>query len=1047
MSIPRGLSPFIAHYVTESAVYDFKSKTVVIRSPKNDSEIEYPLALPSVVAEAKIALSNKAFIPQLLRQGYFPKLVGNKVKLIQPRDQESVDPNLLGRLQILCDQTASVLKITRQSTEFDLLTEFKDAVLAEKYDLAESLIGALRKRRETENIKRIQAIFLRIIHKPQEAAKIFSDLSSESILKDTAEQTSEDLEDALACTPSDGSLLKIYEKMHESQPMRLWVMYLFAYLHEPDPVIAKKWLARAKKYGPQEVLLILGDEQLKDEDALEQAKKLQEANKSPRGELLRDSLRVPRSPREERRTSPRANTLVQAVKSAMTLSRSSADDVEEYPKSPDTRLRVPLSRQSRSSGAEVAGSPSEGRSFFESSANTIRQALKGRSRTNTLVSAPAEEEKKAPPKKDSGYKHYKWQLESLLKSNGNDSTLIKMLNSLRELYLETKQWRKLEVITQLLVQKDPSVESRLNYADALKRNGKIEEAAKYLYENVKRAYEESRLEDVGEYIKKIDEVDPKRAFFSSNIKKILYLLRPSTPRAKEFEAPPLETGTKDYISPNCFFMDHPTYLACYVEVDRICLIAKDHVRVEIPATDEFVDYSLTMPFDSTLTSHDVLSKTGLIRKYLRKGYILDIGENDVALKAPTKGLVTAPFRKAAELLIEQVGADSIEIKIRNALLGFLDNLDTSPALAEEALHKGMECQPSSDIYELWMGFNKLAADFLSARQKMEQAAVVYKSLSYHAKDPEQKLSYLEKAFFCTPTETHLEAELSRCDMSDRRKQHLYLAAFLKVLGTAKAATFLAKTSKGDPYINLAQLNQIARKEKDRRVEIFARIFQIYKRQDSLLAKFYRTCGWIEENASRDELKSGITELLASVGDQKTKKRVALQILDNLIETKSYAVAEVALEIIVEQLRKSSSMEWKDTHPNSQLRFEGDNGAFGRREFIIFNAQENISKLNNTMSRLLSIYFNANKHEKIAAVTQLSFKKCETFESTCIQAISAQGKIKEAARTAFDIAFELVVDKSFDRAQKSLKELEMLDLDYKYFNAEEKFIIDLMKKAE
>jgi len=1049
-AILRGIHPTIAHFVTISTIIDIHGKKVVIRSMHDKSEKEYTLVLPSSGScDLKVALFTKEFIPYLLKQGYYPMLKGNKVKLMPPHQDKSVDPIVLGRLQFLCDQTMDLLTKAGFENIRDLLQEFKDAVTNSDFPLAQELIDTLREMRGTDNIERIYAVFLSLNHQPERAAEVFKTLADRALEHYDSMQATDDLEDALVCNPKDSQTYRKLVRIHDSDERRLLTYFLFAYLNESDPKIADEWLAEAKTYGPKEPLLELANRKLDDHVACDLAKQCeQEAialKKSLREYTQSNAQSLPTSPKAERRPTQFKEVIVSSVRSA--LHRSSSDRVDEQEPKSDSPVRTPLLRtsaaeraSSRTSRAETVEGSSEGGkgNFLEISVQNLRKSFRARtSRANTAVSdlfdQEPQEEKVSTQKKVS-FKTQRLQLLNLLgedKSVSQNVKLREVLRVLKEHYFEVKNWRKAEIIFQIMIENLPTVASfPMEYADLLKRSGRKEEAAKMLLDRAIRAHESGCSMEVENFLNKINEIDPKWEVFTLNQKKILYMLLPTPERLEKLQDPLRDTKQEDFICQQAFFTDHPSFVACYINEEHLFLIGTDRVYVEKHGQDEGVDYELALPQDASAAPHELLSRKGYIQALIKKGWMPVVKDEAVVLQKPIKNDFSyEKFIREARDILDLVNVEiqngGKEIKACSALKEFLEVIGRSPSRAQEALKQAAECMTPPSLDHLSVRTNKLYGDYLFARKKMDLAKAVYRNLSSRVTDREQKRLFLERAFFCDPTRPQIVQDLQVLPVSDAQKHFRELYAYLHVQGTDKARELYQKSSK-NPWVQLAALNCIPKEDKVQRMKALSQLATIYRQTDKELSTYYRTCSQIENKTAAD-LSEGVTTLLEGCKQLKEKKKVALRIIDTLIGQGAFDEAARMLKII--QIK--------------QLWVEGGGGALGRRELLLCDAQNN-EEMKSTAKRLISLYTEAKKYAKVSAVAYLSFKKCKTFEKICVKSLVLQKKEKEAVQVAIEIAFSLICEGQLKRASNMLSEARGLDPDLTGFNDDEKLLIQLME---
>jgi len=545
---------------------------------------------------------------------------------------------------------------------------------------------------------------------------------------------------------------------------------------------------------------------------------------------------------------------------------------------------------------------------------------------------------------------------------------------------------------------------------------------------------------------KIDEIDPKWEIFkrSPNRRRILYLLNPTSPRASELTSDPLDASQSDFIGKNAFFMDHPNYVACYVDRDRLYLIGTENVVIHCPGQEqETIDYELALPLDTTATVHEVLSKKTQIQKFMRNGYRPVVRDAQVTLVPGGDVDALETFRCRIEHLhqelIEGGGLGRKALDLSLCFQQFLEYMGKSPALAQDTLKQAADCKLPEDLQSFQTVVAELYADFLYIRQKMPQAAAAYRNLA--RADQDRKRFFLERVFMCTPASPQIDEELTHVEAEDARQHFRHLFGYLQCLGTDRAQDFFRRTSKQDPFINLAALNAISRAQKDLRIEIFKRLSRI-----SGHSAYYRTCVQVE-NTTTIASDEAIIRLIESEDNLKGQRKIALKMIDTLIEGNAFELAARVVSVVIETLKKHSSKEWLDKNKISQLRFEGDGGAFGRRELVLCDAMNKATQMKTVASRLMfSIYQPAKNYQKAFAIAEVSFKKCGTFERSCVSTLLKQDKVKEAACTAVDIAFTLLCRKENARARAMLEEVRNLDPDLtRFFSKEEQFMITLMEK--
>ena len=1035
MSILRGCKPYCAHYLTPSVQFSFIGKTALVQVLDGSRALEYPVVFPSLVLDPKITLYTKTLIKHLLQNNYRPTLEGKEVKFIPPPKATEVDPGVQGELISLCKTTIAALRSMGSQVELvcDLVKELKEAVEKNRLDVAEVVVEALLERRDTESTQRMKALLCLWKREFHEAAALFESLGEKALTNNNQAQAVEDFERALVCDPSNSQVYKKLERMDQLSERRIQNCYLFGYLKtvDSDPEGAKRWMSSATKYGANEPLLVLASREIpNDDDAVRMAQEKQQTSKSPRMESSQ-SLRVPPSPSGSNRASPKPDMmshLVQNVRGA--LSRASSGGQVEGTKA-DTRVRVPLKRSSEASAPDLSRSQ-----IVSTLTGTIRGKL---SRSSSVAVSEVEEEAPAispRPKKGYTYEHYKWQVVQYLNGNSTGS-IVRTLIQLWEHYENTPNWRKAEIIAKLLCKESPGSESSLKYGKALSMNGKKKEAVSFLFGQAKKAYE-SQSDELATYVKNISEIDPKWECFSANQKRVLHLWELSLPREELKDIP---QSPQNFISRQAFLIDHPKYVACYVNQEQMFLFTKKKVEVNHVALRLTHYYDLVLPEDWTLPPLIALSRQQTLAYYLHLGYIpvVDHEARIVRLEMEKTGvdidackLIATQFQQ--RFMEEDMGDTSL-VPTSVGIQDFLDKCDGSPTLAQEALRSAYEGAPKSIQEEV----GKLYADFCLARKKYSVAASVFRSIE--TKDKQKKRHYLERAFMCHSSNTASDTTLKEIEGEEsERKEFRYLVAWLQ--DSAKTTETYPQVAQTVPYIKLAYLNQISRRDRKERTVVLNQLADLFDECSS----HYREKAYIEDLTTADGAEEDMRQLIEG-GDTIQKQRdMALQIVDTLIENGLYEKASKIVKITIEVLQGNTSERWKLNKPSRRLRFDGDGAAFNRRELTICSHLDQVEEMKAICQRLIGLYTEKKKFEKVFAVAKFGFMRLKTFEKICITTLTTLGKKKEAALHALDFAFKLVSEKNYSRASQMLRIIDEIDPEQTFFSKEEKFIIQIMKDS-
>ncbi len=1031
MSILRGCKPYFAHYLTPSVQFSFIGKTAVVQVLDGSHAMECPVIFPSLL-DPKITLFTKKLIEHLLKNNYRPTLEGKEVKFIPPPKATEVDPGVQAELISLCKTTISTLRTMGSQVELvcDMVKELKEGVEKNRLDVAQAVIEALLERRDTESTQRMKALLCLWKREFQQAASLFEALGEKALENNNQAQAVEDFERALVCDPSNPQVYKKLERMENER--RIQNCYLLGYLKtvDSDPETAKRWMSCATKYGANEPLLVLASKDIpNDDDAIRMAQEKQKALRSPRMDASQ-TLRVPPSPSGSHRASPKPDAmshLMQNVKGA--LSRASSAGQVEGTKA-DTRVRAPLQRGSESSVRDLSRS----QQVVSSLKGTIRDKL---SRSSAATVSETEEEAPAispKPKKGYTYEHYKWQVIQYLNSNSTGS-ILRTLIQLWEHYENTPNWRKAEIIGRLLCKESPGIDSFLKYSKALSMNGKKKEAVSFLFGQAKKA-SESKSEELVTYVKSISEIDPKWECFSANQKRILHLWELSSPREEIKDVP---ISPRNFISKQAFLIDHPTYVACYVNREQRFLFTKKKVEVNHVAQRMTHFCDLVLPEDWTLPPLIALSRQQTLAYYLSQGFVpvVDLEQNVVRLEQEKQGVDIQACHAAAlhfkkEFMEEELKDPSL-IPTSVGIQEFLYKFDLSPTLAQEALKSAYEGAPKRLKEEV----GKLYAGFCLARKKYIAAASVLKSLQ--TRDKEQKRRYLEQAFMCQSSDQATERALTEIEVEQfERKEFRYLVAWLQ--DHVKTTETYPQVAQTVPFIKLAYLNQVSRRDKAERIMTLNQLAKLFEEYSS----HYTTKAYIEDLTTTDGAEEGMRQMIEGGDTIKDKKDIALQILDTLIENGLYEQASKIVKTAIEILQNNTSKRWKTNKPSPRLRFEGDSAAFNRRELAICAHLGQVEEIKAVSQRLIALYTGKKKHEKVFAVAKFCFERANALEKTCITSLKTVGKNKEAARHAFDFAFKLVSDKMHSRASQMLRIIDEIDPDLTFFNKEEKLIIQIMR---
>jgi tetratricopeptide (TPR) repeat protein len=1046
--------------LTPNVQFSFIGKTAVVQALDGSRAMECTVVLPSLVLDSKITLFTKELINHLLQKNYRPTLEGKEVKFISPLIATENDPIVQAELISLCKKTIRDLSSLGSQFELlcDLVKEFKDAVEKNHFDVARVLIEAILERRDAESTQRMKALLCLWKREFQEAASLFESLGENALTNNDQAQAVEDFEKALLCNPSNSQIYKKLERMDKSSERRIQNCYLWGYLKtvDSDPETAKRLMISATKYGPNEPLLVLASREVEnDDEAIRSAQEKQKAPRSPRMESSQ-TLRVPPSPSASRRVSPKPDMmshLVQNVKGA--LSRSSKETI--------------IGKLSRSSAAAVSEVEEE---------------------------APVIQPKQ---KKDSSYRHYKWQVVQYLNGAANGS-IVPTLIQLWEHYENTPNWRKAEIIAKLLCKESAGIDSFLKYGKALAMNGKKKEAVSFLFGCAKKAYE-SKSEELGALLKNIGEIDPKWESFSANQRRVLHLLTLSSSDDNSVhehfstreETKDVPKSPRNFISRQAFLMDHPKYVACYVNQEQMFLFTKKKVEVIHVALRLTHYYDLVLPEEWTLYRSNLknrefdkeeaqilesgvsdivreqganedpkfvakpsmsktdssscfglppliaLSRQQTLAHYLSLGLVpvVDREHNVVRLEQEKQGVDIQACHAAVvhfqKKIMKEGLKDASLIPTSMGIQEFLDKFDVSPTLAQEALKSAYEGAPTRIKEKV----GKLYAGFCLARKKYTASALVFRSLQ--TRDKEKKRWYLEKAFMCQSSDLATERALAEMEGEKFESQQFrYLYAWLQ--DPVKTTETYPQVTLTVPYIKLASLNQISRRDRQVRTKALKQLAILFDG----CSCHYTMKAHIENLTTSDDAGKHIRQLIEGEETIQDKRESALQIIDNLIENGLYEQASKIVKITIEILQRDTSTTWKTNKPSPRLRFEGDSAAFTRRELTICAHLGQVKEIKAASQRLIALYTDKKKNDKVFAVAKFCFERAKALEKTCITSLEILGKHKEAARHAFDFAYKLVLDKMHSRASQMLRTLDEIDPNKTFFIKEEQLIIQIMR---
>ena len=1107
----------VSYYVTVNKVIEIKHKTAVIRYMEDCSTREYTLVLPTNIECDPIkALDTKEYVDYLMKElKYVPVQEGNKVKLKPPLENHGLDSTVLGTLQKLCDEMKDRIKhVAGKETLYDLLTEFREmitkATIVEELYVAQKLLEAIKQLGASENIKRVQALFASLQHNYTEAAALFTSLGNE-LFEQNRSQAISDYEEALSCViPETTSTLMKLERVFEIDPERIKNYYLFRYLQVAKVAdcdkalfnqerkesrgkkdnsklqmfqqaciisgeVAKKCFDEAKKRGDN-FLLELACRDVKDDVAVENAKKIVESD-----EVKKKSSKGGDPSKSSRQNMTLRGSLKNVMGKNFTHGSESPPPMKKEPGKPMTLGRrsepVHVLSEESVSGAEepVAHSPSNllGSSVrsIKSFASRLRGSqgespelnIRGFKATSEEGKEAEKKEKSSPKKKEYSYDQMKFGLGLALKGN-DKATLAKQLPELWKHYSEKQNWRKAEIIARIMVDKIGGMNNKLKYIKALAKNNKIEEATQLLYGWILDAYRAEDKENVRVYCSKLTEIDSTWKFLNLVQKRIAFLLSHSTPKGLEYDASPRRhevRGESCFIGKKAFFMNHPEYVACYVDVGCTFLLGTKYVRVETSST-ESSDYPLVLPYHPKVNLRETLSRKELIQNYIRQGYVPVIDGDNIRLQEPGKENLE-DLKGNAESIIAILNDIKGEQKnsVIVSLQEFVQNISVSLGLARVALERAVEnCNKyKNNLKSVVEPLNKLYADFLFARQRLSQASPVYYNLGQRCDNSAMKVHYFTRAYVCSPSEK-IDHILEQLKETEWNRQQRYLTTYLlqEAAKQSDKAEECYKGSKDDPYIHLARLNQLGLEHADERVNrmvlrsnIFGKIAASYeKRSLPFCAGYYLNCKKLEQS-NDGNLSTLIHDILGGCNDQPTRKRVSCQILDVFLTNGDIDRAAQALKIIHDIFILQTSEVWKKKNKISPFRFDGDESAsLGRRELEIQEQLADVSKIRETTIRLFACYNKSRKNcapnfEKAHAVSLLAVARTEEFEKEAIQALESQDKKEAATRASVDFAFNLIVAGKFHRAAEMLELTNQFDPDLQFFNPDEKFMIRLMEK--
>ena len=999
MSITRTHPPNVAHYVGINYRISLQRNSAIVLNCVDGSVSDLlPLLIPShPEMPPTVALFNKRAIRWLMNRGYIPTLVGREVVLV-PSDNALA----LNELLTHCDQVITGLdehlKVGFDEVA-DLLEEFKCNLERKKFYFALDAIERARETYQSPDMRRLYASFLVLL-------EIFDKASAEYLILAEQDQlrAAEYYEKAFMCDPSN---LDVYQKLDkvifpgDKRRMLNYALYGFLKLALSNPDVAETLKSKALWIEPNKPLLFLA--------VLQMTKEKEEREKlyvnlalifQAKGEEATFKYYLKKNNREY-------SVYLATPRTAARLAQERADrEYAEFIKDIKDVLTA-ISSQPNEEGYTEEYDPAT----YADTKQKIVKSIKGHT----------------------SFAYYKGRLDACL--TGRDQIELQtVLEELFRHYQHKGKTRKAEVVARLLFKEFGNINTGLHLGSTLQQVGKKEEWAAHLLGLALHEFSGGYPANVDACLKEIQAVDPIHKRFSFVQKQFLYLLeiwvRGSTlsfaEKSQGVKIPPFSHPVpieqRHPIishSTTTFLIDHPQFVGCHITPN--CRMTLTTTTAEVyPPVNGASSFELHIP-TCKIPVDRALSRRKTIQYLLQIGFVPVLQENQVRLVHPDEIRQTDCFIDEAGRIMERLqgeiqhldeppgdetssDSDCEEVG-RDALVTILTHVERFQIYLSEG-------NPALALYELTcaakittiIAIQELCADYLFSLQKKVQAKEIYCQLSKRETN-KGKAYYLERAFFCDMQDTEIDQTLQELETAERR-HFRYLCAFMMTYrGSAKQADyFYRKVCFEEPLMRFAYLQTLDPRDKPARMRVLTKLAEYYNlSSNEAISNYYSALSQIENNTATEE---GLSRAITGESDPILRKKIAVALIDNLIEGEFYDMAAKTISIAVAALKVPG---WDRYTEGECGRFQNEKNSFAKRELVILSALGEEDQLKRATQTLMVNYVYCKKDQKTTAVARFACEKLNNFfaESVYIEGLMKLGQHEEAARAALKIGFLLI----------------------------------------